>query len=265
LAVAVVWWVWQEAALGFRGAARYWLGRPRWHQDLDDAFAMARNSDPITHALVVAGVNGLAVENGMLRADGFPVREIEETLQTAERSSGDTVLGSVKLFLGAMLTYRPAPADRQRGLQLLTQVRDMWLRERTRMYLIPSADLVIAREKARLGERDGAIPVMRSAVEELFRTGQLGTCVVATAVLVETQLERGAENDIVEAKSAIEHLEGIPEYEGSAVWDIWSLRLRALVSPARGDEAVYRDLVSRHRTMAESLGFERHIAMAEAM
>jgi hypothetical protein len=94
LAVAVVWWVWQEAALGFRGAARYWLGRPRWHQDLDDAFAMARNSDPITHALVVAGVNGLAVENGMLRADGFPVREIEETLQTAERSSGDTALSN---------------------------------------------------------------------------------------------------------------------------------------------------------------------------
>lgn len=56
-------------------------------------------------------------------------------------------LGSVKLFLGAMLTYRPAPADRQRGLQLLTQVRDMWLRERTRMYLIPSADLFIAREE----------------------------------------------------------------------------------------------------------------------
>jgi len=49
------------------------------------------------------------------------------------------------------------------------------------------------------------------------------------------------------------------------VWDIWSLRLRALVSPARGDEAVYRDLVSRYRTMAESLAFERHIAMAEAM
>lgn len=47
--------------------------------------------------------------------------------------------------------------------------------------------------------------------------------------------------------------------------DIWSLRLRALVSRARGEEAVYRDLVSRYRTMAESLGFERHIAMAEAM
>jgi len=133
------------AALGFRGFARYWLGLPGWREDLDDALAMARSSDPVTHALLVASMNALAIENGVLRADGFPIREIEETLQIAERSSGDTALGGVKLFLGAMLTYRPALADRQRGLDLLTQVRDMWLRKRTRLYLVPSADLAIAR------------------------------------------------------------------------------------------------------------------------
>jgi hypothetical protein len=253
------------AALGFRGAARYWLGRPGWHQDLDDASAIARNTDPVTHALVVTGVYGFAVENGVLQADGVPVREIEETLQIAERSSGDTALGSVKLFLGAMLTYRPALADRQRGLELVTQVRDMWLRERTRLYLIPFADLVIARERARHGEHDGAIPVMRAAVSEQFQIGQLGACVLATAILVETLLERGAEGDIAEAKTAIERLEDTPEYDGSAVCDIWLLRLRALLCRARGEEAAYRDLVSRYRRMAESLGFERHIAMAGAM
>jgi hypothetical protein len=253
------------AALGFRGVARYWLGLPGWHEDLDDAFATARSSDPVTHALLVASMNGLAIENGVLRADDFPIREIEETLEIAERSSGDTALGSVKLFLGTMLTHRPTLADRQRGVELLTQVRDMWVRERTRLYLVPSAEVAIARERARRGERDDAIPVMRSAVEELLQTGQLAACVVVTGVLVETLLERGAEGDIAEAKSAIERLEGIPEYEGSAVCDIWLLRLRALLCRARGDDVAYQDLVNRYRTMAESLGFERHIAMAEAM
>ena len=47
--------------------------------------------------------------------------------------------------------------------------------------------------------------------------------------------------------------------------DIWLLRLPALLARARGDDVAYRELVSRYREMAESLGFEGHIAWAEAM
>ena len=47
--------------------------------------------------------------------------------------------------------------------------------------------------------------------------------------------------------------------------EITLLRLRALLSRARGDNVAYRDLVSRYCAMAESLGFEGHIAMAEAL
>jgi hypothetical protein len=57
----------------------------------------------------------------------------------------------------------------------------------------------------------------------------------------------------------------MPEYEGSAVCDIWFLRLRALLARARGDEAAYRNLATRYRAMAKLLGFEGHIEMAEAM
>ena len=57
----------------------------------------------------------------------------------------------------------------------------------------------------------------------------------------------------------------LPEYEGSAVCDIWFLRLRALLARARGDEAAYRNLATRYRAMAKLLGFEGHIEMAEAM
>jgi hypothetical protein len=45
----------------------------------------------------------------------------------------------------------------------------------------------------------------------------------------------------------------------------WLLRPRALVAMARGDEVAYRDLAARYREMAKSLGFEGHIAVAEAM
>ena len=47
--------------------------------------------------------------------------------------------------------------------------------------------------------------------------------------------------------------------------EITLLRLRALLSRARGDEIAYLDLVSRYRAMAKSLGFEGHIDWAEAM
>ena len=45
----------------------------------------------------------------------------------------------------------------------------------------------------------------------------------------------------------------------------WLLRLRALLARARGDDDAHRDLANRYRAMAESLGFEGHIAWAMAM
>jgi hypothetical protein len=53
--------------------------------------------------------------------------------------------------------------------------------------------------------------------------------------------------------------------DGSAMGEITLLRLRALLTRVRGGNVAYRDLVSRYRAMAESLGFEGHIAWAEAM
>jgi len=47
--------------------------------------------------------------------------------------------------------------------------------------------------------------------------------------------------------------------------EICLLRLRALVVKADGDQTGYRDYRDRYREMATSLGFEGHIAWAEAM
>ena len=41
--------------------------------------------------------------------------------------------------------------------------------------------------------------------------------------------------------------------------------MSALRAPCEGDEAAYRDHRDRYRAMATELGFEGHIAWAEAM
>ncbi|MDT5172566.1 MAG: hypothetical protein QOD02_5947, partial [Mycobacterium sp.] len=130
--------------------------------------------------------------------------------------------------------------------------------------LVPLTDLCAARERARRDDRDAAIPVLRNAVDVVHQAGQLGYGVFGTGILVETLLERGAEGDLAEAQQAIDWLANLPD-DGSAILEITLLWLRALLARARGDDVAHRDLVSRYRAMAESLGFEGHIAWAEAM
>jgi hypothetical protein len=82
---------------------------------------------------------------------------------------------------------------------------------------------------------------------------------------VETLLEQGADDDLAEAQEAIDRLANLRADHSSAMLEITLLRLRALLTRVRGGNVAYRDLVSRYRAMAESLGFEGHIAWAEAM
>jgi hypothetical protein len=51
----------------------------------------------------------------------------------------------------------------------------------------------------------------------------------------------------------------------TVVRDVWLLRMRALLARAHGVEAAYREYRDRYRDMAKTLGFEGHIAWAEAM
>ena len=247
-------------ALAFRGSARWWVGRPGWRQDLDDAVALARRSDPATLGSVVAWTYGFAMQFGVFRADDSAVRASEEAVQTAG-SSNWIALGLAKYTLGAALLSRDAAAERRRGLELMVQVREV-VRPRGR-FLVPVIDLWVARERARGGGRDAAIPVMRQAVNELHQEGQLFYGVWGAGVLVETLLDRGIEGDLTEAQETIDRLANLPADDDSAMLDIWLLRLRALLARARAD--AYRDHRDRYRTMAKSLEFDGHIACAEAM
>ena len=120
--------------------------------------------------------------------------------------------------------------------------------------------------RARRGGRADAVPLMRAAVDHLFREGQLlAWCVPATGVLVATLLDHGSESDVVEAEAAITRLAAAPTDDGLVIREIWLLRLRALLAKAHGDEGGYCDYRDRYRAMATSLGFEGHMEWAEAM
>ena len=223
---------------------------------------MARNSDPATFAAVVAWAYSLAMDYGVLRADDSAVRVIEEAVQAAGSTQRcRTELGRV--HAGCCAADRDAAADRDRGLDLMVQFRE-FVRERA-PFLVPVVDLWVARERARRGDRDAAIPVMRQAVDEMHQAGRLGYGVWGTGVLVETLLERGAEGDLAEAQEAIDRLANLAADQDSAICEITLLRLRALLARARGEDVAYPDLVGRYRAMAESLGYEGHIGWAEAM
>jgi class 3 adenylate cyclase len=249
------------AAVVYRGVARWWLGHSGWRQDLNDAVAMARNSDPATFAAVVAWAYSFAIHHGVLRADDAAVRASEEAVQTAQRAKRAVSLA--KSALGGVLLYRDAAADRHRGLEIMVQMRDTW-RERA-PYLVPVIELQAAPERARRGDRDAAIALMRQAVDELHQAGRLFVGVWGTGVLVETLLERGAESDVAEAEAAIERLAAAPADEGLVMRDIWLLRLRALLARAHGDATAYEHFRDRYRAMATSLDFEGHMKWAEAM
>lgn len=124
-------------ALAWRGIARWWLGRPEWRQDLDDAVAMARNSDPATFAVVVAWIYNLAMDYGVLRVDDSTVRVIEEAVQAAG-SSHEIALSLAEYTLGIALLSREAAADRRRGLDLMVQIRDLCARVRPSWCRSPS-------------------------------------------------------------------------------------------------------------------------------
>jgi len=253
-------------AFAQRAIARWCLGRPGWREDLRDGLAMARSADPMSYATVVCYGYLTGIPYGVQAADDRAAREIEAALRIAERSGDDLALTVARMTLGVALVQRQTDAERDRGETLLAEVSEVLLRQGQHLADLPIVEVYAARERARRGDRDNAIPLMRAAVDHLFRQGQLLFWgIPATGVLVETLLERGDESDVAEAEAAIERLAAAPADEALVIRETWLFRLRALLARAHGDAAAYADFRDRYRDMARTLGFEEHMEWAEAM
>jgi hypothetical protein len=243
------------------------LGHPpsQWLADLDVAVPMARDADPTSFCIAIELGYGTGICAGALLADDAAVELMDEALQMAERSGDDFALATARMALGLALMHRDSPTDRERGLTVLTQTRDMCLHEHFTLSELPIVEAYAAWEQGRRGNLDGAIPVLRKAVGDLFQAGLLSWCIMATAVFVETLLARGGEADLQEAETTLERLVAAPLDDGLLLREIWVLRLRALLARARGEEVAYRDLFQQYREMATSHGWQGHIAMANSM
>ena len=181
-------------ALAFaqRAIGRYTLGHPGWQADLRRGLAVAQGADSLSYVTVVSYVYTTGIPAGALRPDDSAVREIEDALSIAERSGDNLQLGVAWLTLGLALVHRDTDAERDRGQQLLAEVRDVFVRGGHFLCDVPMLDVYIARETARREDRDQAIPSMRAAVDHLAQSGQLLSWgIVTTGVLVETLLDRG--------------------------------------------------------------------------
>ena len=250
-------------ALTFRGAARWPMGLGGWREDFDRALAMVRTTNPLSQA-AVALYKYLAIPRGVLLADDAALTDIDEALQVAQRSSDDIALVMVRIALGVALIHHD-PADRQRGFDVLSQLRDTCVKHSYALMAVPICDVYAAREKGELGDLDRAVQQLRTVADDLFNTGHFVICDLATVALVETLVSRGGDGDLAEAQTALNRLANVSVDFSWAARDIEVLRLRALLSKARGDQASYQELTQRYRDMARTLGFEGHMEWAGAM
>jgi adenylate cyclase len=98
---------------GVSGITRWAIGLDGWTEGFDRALAMARTTDPVSQATPVAH-KYVGLSRGVLLADYAALREIDEALQVAGRSSEDIAVVLVRLALGTALVYHNG-GDRQRG------------------------------------------------------------------------------------------------------------------------------------------------------
>ena len=206
----------------------------------------------------------LTIPYGALLLDETALRDTAEALEIAEQSGDDSTLFGARAARGVALVHRGGP-DRAVGFELLGKTRERGVSGRFALLALPFVDIYIAREKARLGDIDGAIGLAQTVVDGMFDSGGSILIALATSVLAEALLQRGGQGDFEDAQAAINRLAAVPTDPGFVLHDITLLRLHALLARAHGDEAGYRDYRDRYRAMATSLGFEGHMKWAEAM
>jgi len=101
-------------AFGFRGLARWGLGRRGWRDDLRHGLAMTRSADPMSYITIVAVVYFGGIPLEVLRPDDSAVAEIEDALRIAERSGDDLAFAWARVTLGTALVHRQTTAAYQR-------------------------------------------------------------------------------------------------------------------------------------------------------
>jgi adenylate cyclase len=241
-------------ALTWRGVARFRTGVPGFREDFERAWAAAAETDILSRAMVITYKYG-GIARGVFLADDMVLREIESTLSSVERSSGDMALVLLRLTFAIALIHHGG--DRKRGYDELREVRETCVRENFAMNMVPVFDTYLALDIAEQGAPEEAIARWRAIADEGERSGRLNNIDLPYVFMVEQLISQGhcdeAEKQIRRFEAAVSTCEW-----GSR--DIAALRLRVLLARAHGGQSEYRTLRDRYRAMAHEHGYEGHIA-----
>jgi adenylate cyclase len=252
------------SATAARANARWCLGITGWRDDIRQAIALSRGMDATTLSGTVWYTYLFAIPYGVLISDDVVLRDSADALAAAEQSGDDLALDLAQAARGVILVHHGG-AHHQTGLDLLEKTRQRAISERFALPPLAIVNIHVAREKLRSGDIDGAIELSSSILDDQFRSGSAIWSAFTTSVLVDGLLQRGSGPDLASARGAIERLSSMPTDAGFVLNEITSLRMRALLARAEGDDAGYAEWRNRYGKMANELGFEGHIAMAEAM
>jgi adenylate cyclase len=251
-------------AISFRGLARWCLGITGWRDDFQHAVEMAKTAESVTRSAALYYTHTMAILHGVLRPDKAITQEMRDILPSAEQTGEDVAFGLAQSNVAFALLHDGGDS-REYALELLAQCRDKAMLQRYSRTAIPMIDTFVAQDRALKGDLSGAIELSRSVVDDQIDGGGVIFVPMATNVFVEALLQRGTHRDIQEAQSAVDRLATVDVEPGIVLYDIWTLKMRALLARAKGEDTMYTDHRDRYRKMAAELGFEGHMAWAEAM
>ncbi|WAC90087.1 adenylate/guanylate cyclase domain-containing protein [Mycobacterium sp. Aquia_213] len=239
------------------------MGIPGWRRYADEAMAMARGCDAITHATVTM-YKYVPVMYGAIALGDDALRDTAEAVRIAERSGDDFTVGFARFTRGVVLIHHEN-ADTAEGLELFAAVRELSAQERLSMTMLPPIDTHLARAQADAGDLDGAIKLCRNLVDDLHATSGMLYLGMSAELLGELLLRRGMAGDLDEVGAVIDRLSAVRTDPGYVFNELSMLRLRALLARAQGDEASYRIYAKDHGELANSIGFEESMSTAAAI
>jgi adenylate cyclase len=252
-----------STAIAMRGHVKMCLGMRGWLDDAATSIAMAAPLDPTSYVFALLWKYVASIPFGALPADATAMRETAEALRIAERSSDDFVLFMGLLSRGLVLVTRDGP-HRDEGLDLFIKTRDAALAERFSLSALTIVEPEFAMQKARAGDLDGAVEMIREVVDGAYESGDMIWRGRATEILVQLLIRRGSDGDQQNAQAAIDRLAAVPTDPGFVLHELPLLRSRALLAHARGDENRYRNFLEQHRAKAAAAGFDALIASSDA-
>jgi adenylate cyclase len=251
-------------AIAFRGLARWCLGITGWRDDFEQALEMTRNAEAVTRGGVMYYTHAMAIMHGVLLPSEEILQKMTEILSDAEQTGEDVAFGLGKSNVAFALLAGEGDS-RAYALELLAQIREITVRQRYSRTAIPMIDAYVAQDRALQGDLDGAIELARAVVDDEIDGGGAIFVPMTTSILVEALLQRGSNDDIRDAQSAIDRCAAVEVEAGMVLYDIWLLRMRARLAQVQDAEETYHECRDRYRKLAADLGFEGHMAWAEAM